>query len=271
MLFRSKLEPTYNDVSIDLTQWYDAETDTGQLVRNADGSVVARVVQSVDPTGVGGAGDPPTLIVTYKTGAQFQDGDVIYDVDSSAAVQAISSASTGLSSLASISHGVFYVLGNFVQIQPQTIVVDKYNNSPSKRIGLQITESWRDYIDDASLLDPALGASNYQAPGADRLKLVPYLSVVNTSSISNNSGFYSLVDFKNGTPVTIRQVTALSNTINSQLAERTFETNGNFIVNPFLLSTAPIANTANTLYANNVNLVTSSGIGYVREIGRAHV
>lgn len=206
----------------------------------------------------------------------FQSNDLLTFVNSSNTVigqaYVVSNTSypavgnvTGNSYGLSITSGIVLKDGIFMYVPDQTITVNRYSNfNDGISIGFNVNSSIDTASSNSSLYDNAAGSPNYQAPGADRLKLVPYLSVVNTSSISNNSGFYSLVDFKNGSPVTIRQVAALSNTINSQLAERTFETNGNFIVNPFLLSTAPIANTANTLYANNVNLVTSSGIGYVR-------
>ena len=73
-----------------------------------------------------------------------------------------------MSSVASIAQGVFYVNGIFVSVAETTIPVDKYDNTPSKRIGLNITETITDYIDDSALLDPAVNASNFQAPGADR-------------------------------------------------------------------------------------------------------
>ena len=153
-----KLQETYNGASIDVSQF------DGLLVKNSDGTVVARVIKTVVATG----GDAPTLILSYRTGKHFTDGDVIYDTGSNLTAQATLSNSTGLSSTASISQGVFYILGNFVQIQDSTVVLDKYSNVPNKRIGLTITETTYDYIDDSSLLDPAVGAANYQAPGADR-------------------------------------------------------------------------------------------------------
>ena len=157
-----KVQPTFVGVSIDINDF------DGLLLTNANGTVRARVVAVAPATGSEGEGDPPTLIVTYKSGTRFTDNDVIYDVNSNKACQAIVSGSTGLSSIASISQGVFYVLGNFVQVSASTLIIDKYENNPTRRIGLEITETIFDYANDASLLDPAVGASNYQAPGADR-------------------------------------------------------------------------------------------------------
>jgi hypothetical protein len=76
-----------------------------------------------------------------------------------------------LSSVASISDGIFYVKGNFVTVSETTIPLEKYSSTPSLRVGLNAIESIYNYTDDSSLLDPALNASNYQAPGADRYKI----------------------------------------------------------------------------------------------------
>ena len=40
----------------------------------------------------------------------------------------------------SISNGVYFVRGNFVQVQDETILLSQYGNTPSARIGLRIEE-----------------------------------------------------------------------------------------------------------------------------------
>jgi hypothetical protein len=95
-------------------------------------------------------------------------GDTIYLQDSNYTAtiitETITNIATGLSSVASISNGVFYVKGNFVAVSENTIVLDKYSSTPSVRVGLNATESIYDYTDDGTLLDPAVNASNYQLP-----------------------------------------------------------------------------------------------------------
>jgi len=223
-----KLQTTYNNASIDVTQF------NGLLVTNADGTVVARVLAVAAATGTGGAGDPPTLILSYKSGGQFMDNDVIYDVNSNLAAQAIAINSTGLSSVVSISQGVFYVLGNFVQIQPSTIVLDKYTNSPSKRVGLTITETIIDYINDSSLLDPAIGASNYQAPGADRYEIALALDT-RPLAFGDDQNFIELVRVTNGSVAKLVDG-SVYNVIDDYFAKRDYETNGDYVVNDFKLT-----------------------------------
>jgi len=246
-----KLNDTYNNVSIDITQWYDATTNSGLLVRNADGSVVAQVIQATAGSGT----DPATLIVSYKSGEHFTDGDVIYDVNSNLAVQAIGQDATGLSSTASIAEGVFYVLGNFVQIQPSTIVVDKYDNTPTRRVGLTITETIYDYVDDVSLLDPAVGASNYQAPGADRYFIGLTLDS-RPIQFGDDQNFVELVRIVDGE---IQKMVdgSVYNVIDDYFAKRDYETNGDYVVNDFMLT--PKTNVDSTKYTMSIG----KGLAYV--------
>ena len=62
-------------------------------------------------------------------------------------------------------------MGFFVQVQKQTLVLDKYTNTPSYRVGYYVTESFVTPNDDASLNDNATGSSNVNAPGAHRFKI----------------------------------------------------------------------------------------------------
>ena len=223
-----KLQSTYNNASFDVTTWI------GKLIKDSTGNVLARVITASAATGTGGTGDPPTLIVSYKSGTRFTDGSVIYDTASSSAVQAITSGSTGLSSATSIDQGVFYVLGNFVQIQPSTIVVNKYSNTPNARIGLTITESITNYVNDSTLLDPAIGASNYQAPGADRYEIALTLDT-RTLDFGGDDNFIELVRITNGS---IQKLVdgSVYNIIDDYFAKRDYETNGDYVVNDFKLT-----------------------------------
>lgn len=223
-----KVQSTYEGISIDIEQFQD------KLIRNATGTVVARVLTTAVATGTAGEGDPLTLIVSYKTGTHFTDNDIIYDADSNLTCQAMPSESTGSSSIASISQGVFYVLGNFVQVVPQTILLDKYGNTPSKRVGLEISETIYDYANDNSLLDPAVGASNYQAPGADRYVISLQLSS-RPLYFGDDSLFIELVRVEEGSVYKMVDGSVYA-TIDDYFAKRDYETNGDYVINDFKLT-----------------------------------
>ena len=62
-----------------------------------------------------------------------------------------------------IQAGVYYFDGFFIRNDEETIVLDKYTNSSSYRIGFTITESFVTPTDDSSLNDNATGSSNESA------------------------------------------------------------------------------------------------------------
>jgi hypothetical protein len=162
----------------------------------------------------------------------------------------------------STTPGVIFQKGAFISVPQQTLIVSKYSNAPDNiSVGFDSIESIVTPEADSSLLDNAAGAPNYAAPGAHRLKIVPTLYTLNTTETANNDPFFSLVDFKNGVPVSIRNTPAY-NILGKQLAKTTYETSGNFIVNPFLLSTEIKADT-DSLHLDYVNLISSRGLGYV--------
>jgi len=245
-----KLKTTFNDIDIDVTNW------EGLLVQNATGTVIARVVQIATPTGTATAGDPPTLIVAYKTGSRFGDSDIIYDVASNSAVQAIDSGSTGKSSVASVAEGVFYVEGHFVQVNPQTVIVEKYSNTPSRRIGLNITETIYDYINDNSLLDPAIGSTNYQAPGADRYVIQLTLET-RPIQFGDDNKFIELVRVTDGSVAKMLDG-SVYNVIDDYFAKRNYETNGDFVIDNFKLTPKP-----NPDDTNSYILSVGKGLAYV--------
>lgn len=223
-----KLQSTYNSATIDVTEF------DGLLLTNSTGTIKAKVVAVAQATGTSGEGDPPTLIVVYKSGTRFTDNDIIYDVNSNKACQAITNGSTGESSVVSIAKGVFYVLGNFVQIEPTTIILSKYDSTPSRRVGLEITETIYDYANDASLLDPAVGASNYQAPGADRY----VISLELTSKplyFGDDQYFIELLRIEDGNVFKMVDGSVYG-VIDDYFAKRDYETNGDYIINDFNLT-----------------------------------
>ena len=263
-----KLESTYNNAEIDVTQFSDL------LIQNQEGDVIAKVLEVVEASDITG-GDPNTLVVSYISGGQFKDGDVIYSVfNPNLAVQALSTNSTGSSSVVSISEGVFYVvngfslsqttgtkysIGHFVNVLPQTTILDKYGITPNLRIGLNVIETITDYVDDVALLDPADGAPNYQGPGADRYTIRLDLET-RPLSLGDDSGFIELMQIENGQIKKQVDGTVYS-TIDDYFAKRTFDTNGDYIVNDFKLT--PSAN-ADVLGSDTYELKVGKGIAYVR-------
>ena len=199
----------------------------------------------------------------YANGEQLQlttvSGAVLGNV-----VVATATNSTGYGYAFTTTEGVIFKKGFFLRVPSQTIVVSKYNNLPDNlSVGFSASESLITPEIDNTLVDNAAGSPNYAAPGAHRLQIVPNLVTRATDSTSNTSTFFSLCDFKNGQPVSIKtdpQYAALG----VDIARRTYETNGDYVVNPFILSTQIKTDTSGNANTNYVSLVSSPGIGYVK-------
>lgn len=172
--------------------------------------------------------------------------------------------STGYGYSFTTTEGVIFKKGFFIRVSPQTLIVSKYSNEPDDiSVGFDATEEIVTPEIDTTLLDNAGGTLNFDAPGAHRLKLVPTLTVRQTSLVESSATFFSLVDFKGGYPVSIKQDPQYA-ALAKENAKRTFETNGDYVVNPFLLSAQTKYANSTTANTTHLNLVTSPGIGYVK-------
>jgi hypothetical protein len=243
----------------------------GNILTNQNG-LKATIVNSVDGFQSSPTGDLNTFYIKYLNSTTSQsvyaNADILTITSSSNVAIANVTVATVANSVGqgyalSVTEGVIFKKGFFIRVAPQTLIVDKYNNVPDGiSVGFDAQEVIVNSYTDSSLVDNAASSPNFDAPGADRLKLVPTLITVNTATTSSSSSFFSLVDFKNGLPVTLKTNPQYT-TLNKQLAQRTYETNGNYVVNPFLLSITDKAST-DPLQQNYLNLVSSPGVGYVQ-------
>ena len=141
--------------------------------------------------------------------------------------------STGKSFGIQAAAGVVFQKGHFLFAADQTLIVAPYTNLPNDlSVGYEVTESIISSLQDTSLFDNANGSENENAPGADRFKMVPVLSAKSTAVADIDAGFFTLIRYQNGSAVTLRDV-AQFNSINEELAKRTYETNGDYIVDDF--------------------------------------
>jgi hypothetical protein len=126
-----------------------------------------------------------------------------------------------------VSEGVVYVADHFVKHSTQTILLDKYSNEPSYKIGLVPTRSFVDYIEDQSLVDNAQGTPNAQAPGADRLKIDTTLTKVALNAVTDENEFITITEIDTGIARKRKTITVDSK-LEDVLAKRTQEESGNY-------------------------------------------
>lgn len=158
-----------------------------------------------------------------------------------------------------VSEGIIYQKGLFLTVNNSVIVVDKYTTSPNNVVvGFKTVESFVDADGDTTLYDNASNTTNFAAPGADRLKLVPTLVKLTTEEAAANVDFFALAEWKEGTPYKENRVT-IYNTLASEFARRTREAQGDFVVDPFYVSSREQAVT-NTSY---VDAVIDPGTAYI--------
>ena len=162
----------------------------------------------------------------------------------------------------SVDAGVIYQKGYLLQVNSQSIIISPYSNQPNGiSIGFNALESIVTSYQDPSLLDNSQGVSNYAAPGADRLKISPILTIRNSNSVSTND-FFSIVDFVAGSPSIVNQNTEYA-ALGDKLAQISYETNGNFIVNPFNIRVIEnlLANGSIDTFNNKIEI--DAGLAYV--------
>ena len=248
----------------------------GQYVTN-DNGLKALVIntyqgfQSQDP-------DLNTLYLKYLNSATYPNGasQSTFSNNETLAITTSANVNVGNVVVASVSNvtgkgyaftttgGVIFKKGFFVRVEPQTLIVSKYDNSPDNiSVGFEADELLVTPEVDTSLLDNAAGSPNYAAPGAHRLKIVPTLVTKAMSDYSNTTTFFSLCDFQKGLPISIKNDPQYSS-LGIEQARRTYETNGNFVVNPFFISTETKYEDTGSANTGYMSLVTSSGIGYVK-------
>lgn len=160
-----------------------------------------------------------------------------------------------------VSSGVVYQKGYFSHVSEQLLIVEKYNNVPDqKSVGFQTVESIVTSNQDETLLDNATGSPNYTAPGANRLKLSPTLVVMDKATADGMEDFLYIAEFSNGAPYKQNRQTVY-NIIGDNIAQRSFEQAGNYVLDPFLVNTKSPDTFANE--ATKFNVVIDPGTAYI--------
>jgi len=167
--------------------------------------------------------------------------------------------SDGYAYLIGCTDGTIYQKGFFSLVNKQTITVRDFStNVSSYVVGFDTTETIIDENQDESLLDNALGYPNENAPGAHRLQLTPTLVSKTRTDTANNKNFFAIVEFDGQEP-TEQKDGPVYNALEQQLARKTYEESGDYVVKPFQIEAIPNSSNTQSFYYE-----VSSGIGYVR-------
>ena len=187
-----------------------------------------------------------TLYVIYNSGGTsavettFTEGEVL-ESDNPNNITAVvglngvslpvSSNALGNGTLFSVTEGAYFVNGNIVRNEAETIALDKYGIVPDYTVGFLVNEEIVTSNDDSSLLDNSQGSTNFAAPGADRLKIT--LSLSKLTPGSQESNFVRLATVQQGEILGQRGDIVKWDWLYDILARRTFDESGNYIVDGF--------------------------------------
>ncbi len=219
-------------------------------IKGATTGILAEIVAIEDGAEVA-APDYKTLFLRYITSGsngtdkEFQNDEELFLVETSNTnvkrldtfnneygANTLKSGASGNSLLFTVGDGLVYQKGAFIRVESQSKVIGKYTLYPSTAVGFDIKEELINSFVDDSLNDNAIGSTNFQAPGADRLKLNATLTQRSLTGDANTDPFFPISEFKNGVQTKTADRADL-NELGNRLAERTYEESGDYILSPF--------------------------------------
>lgn len=224
------LSPTYGESNTAVTAANFSDKTVELRFDTANTGVKFKVQQTSEATDT----DPPKIYGTYISYDQFPDGAEIMVTGGDYYANVGTANSTTICNMAFLRDSVFFFNGYFVKVESQAVVLPLTENDGDFRVGLELQDEIITEQSDASLLDPAAGASNYQAPGAARYQMNLVLSI-RTLESTDDSKFIELARYEDGEIVKQIKFPVYSE-IEEVLARRTFDQSGNFTVVPFVLT-----------------------------------
>ena len=204
----------------------------GQTIRGATNGLVGYITNVVDGTEANT--NAKTIYVRYQSGNaanntySFKPDEVLV-CNVGTLIVSNTTANTGLGSRFVIEEGVLFAKEHFIAFPTQSVILDRYGREPTCQVGFNITEEIVDYTTDISLLDPALEATNYAAPGADRLKLTPNIVRLGISENIDSPDYVQLFVVRDGVVQVMFEKSQYS-ILNDYFAERTFDESGDYYV-----------------------------------------
>ena len=252
-----KVESTFFGVPVEL--YYDKLV--GLRIQGKTSGVIAQVVNIL--SAAQSETSDTTLYIKYeKTSDDFErdtflDGEnliVLSDItygtttisQGSDFATAINSNASNIGSSFSIDRGVWFIRGSFVEVNPETIILNQYEPFPSFRVGLNVKEEIVTAVDDNSLYDNAAGFSNFTAPGADRFKISVSLIKKQLDDFEDEN-FIELQRIEEGTTQNIVETTVYSE-LGREFARRTFDESGNYYIDKFDLEAKECLNDRHSVF-----------------------
>lgn len=279
-----KIKPQANDLSSgDASKWTFGTGSTVQTSNTTPSSLAtiaavigsgARASISVGPLGVISAVNitqkgsgyyiPPYVAIASTTASVNQISIATFTAQNYLTNITIAGAGetpVGTGYAITVGEGVVYQKGYFSRVSPELVIVDKYSNAPDGvSVGFETNESVINSNQDTSLLDNATGSPNYTAPGANRLELKPSLVTLTKAEADLREDFLYIAEFSGGEPYKQNRQTVY-NKIGNYIAQRQYESSGNYVLDQFLLNTK----SPNTVLTESTqfNIFVDPGVAYI--------
>lgn len=239
----ASIDTNYEFVKIQQEE-FGGVTAGATIVGNTSG-VVARIIQLVNLEG----DDPATLYIRYTDGGslgggRFLDGETLTwtnPIDqggASGTFNAAASNATGKGTKIDLNKGIYFIRGFFAAAVSQSLIIEKYGIPQGDlEVGLVVNESIVTADQDSSLNDNANGTNNFNAPGADRLRLA--LNLIKREDALNSANelendYFTIAKIKDAVIVEQLSRTAYA-IIGDEMARRTYDEAGDYTVDPFII------------------------------------
>jgi hypothetical protein len=216
----------------------DIQNSTATLyIKGKTSGTTAQVAKMIAQVGA----DPITFLIDYLSSGNsgvtnvFADNEdcTVYSLNSDGTQNSLSELTvvTATKTIWAISiPGTYFLRGNFVDAYDDNIVISKYADVTSAKVGFLIQEQIITSTDDRTLFSNALGEPNFKASGADRLKIG--LTLATIAVTDQNKDFIEIVRLVDSA-IQSNVTTSTYSLIEKSIATQTFETNGNYTVTPF--------------------------------------
>lgn len=214
----------------------DFASETECFVKSRTNGLIAKVAKSMNAAGA----DPISIFYDVITPGSNQEkkfavGETVDFFKYTTGTNTLTLASAtmnflGKGSWVKVQSGVYFVRGMLVRTDDQDLIVSKYTTDKTLKVGFNVIETIVTSAEDSTLLSNANGFPNQGAIGASRLKVVLVLTGIAVSTVDSN--FIEIARFEDGALQSKVDYTSYS-IIEQAIAKRTYETNGDYVVNEF--------------------------------------
>ena len=216
------------------------EALVGSIIQNQLANPIKARIKEVIPA-VGS--DPATLIVEFVDGGIndqnidtniatiFEPGERLTVDNIDLDIQSTNTTANpaiGRASMITVPQSTFFVVGHFVYVEAQTLIIDKYNDTPNATLGFTISEQVITTADSIALYDNAGANPNLTSPGADRYRI--RLTLKKKADVGSET-FFPLIEVRKGIPVAIQTGDNTLSRLGDIIAQRTYDESGNYVVN----------------------------------------